>query len=168
MGNPSLDIVSRINYTELDNAINNTKKAITQRFDFRNAKVEFEVDQKNKVIKIHTDDEGRMKSVQEMFISAAVKRGFDVRCFDFQDIEAARHGALGNVKREVKLRDGLPADLAKQIVKIIKDSKLKVQASIQGEEVRLSGKQIDDLRQCMAMLTAAGLPQPLQFVNMKS
>lgn len=165
---PSLDVVSRIDYTELDNAINNTKKAIATRFDFRNAQIEFEVVKKDKVIKIHADDEGRMKSIQEMFLSAAIKRGFDVRSFDFQDIEAARHGALGNVKREVKLKDGLPSELAKQIVKIIKDSKIKVQASIQGEEVRLTGKQIDDLRTCMAMLDKAGLPQTLQYVNMKS
>jgi uncharacterized protein YajQ (UPF0234 family) len=165
---PSLDVVSRINYTELDNAINNTQKAIATRFDFRNSKVEFEVNKKDKVIKVHADDEGRMKSVHEMFMNAAIKRGFDVRSFDFQDIEAARHGALGNVKREIKLKDGLPTDLAKQIVKIIKDSKMKVQASIQGEEVRLTGKQIDDLRACMAMLDKAGLPQALQYVNMKS
>ena len=168
MSTPTLDIVSRINYTELDNAINNTQKAIATRFDFRNARVEFEVDKKNKLLKLQTDDEGRMKSVQEMFISAAVKRGFDVRSFDFQEIEAGRHGALGNVKREVKLRDGLPSDLAKQIVKIIKDSKIKVQPSIQGEEVRISGKQIDDLRSVMKLLDAAGLPQALQYVNMKS
>ncbi len=165
---PSLDVVSRINYTELDNAINNTQKAIATRFDFRNSKVTFEVNQKDKVIKVHADDEGRMKSVHEMFMTAAIKRGFDVRSFDFEDIEAARHGALGNVKREIKLKDGLPTDMAKQIVRVVKDSKMKVQASIQGEEVRLSGKQIDDLRACMAMLDKAGIGQPLQYVNMKA
>jgi uncharacterized protein YajQ (UPF0234 family) len=165
---PSLDVVSRINHTELANAINNTQKAIATRFDFRNSKVEFEVDQKGKLIKIYADDEGRMKSVQEMFLQAAIKRGFDVRCFEFKDIEPGRHGALGNVKREVKLKDGLTPELAKEIVRIVKDSKIKVQASIQGEEVRLTGKQIDDLRTCMSLLTGAGLAQPLQFVNMKS
>jgi uncharacterized protein YajQ (UPF0234 family) len=165
---PTLDIVSRINYTELDNAINNTQKAIATRFDFRNSVVEIEVNKKDKKISLHAADEGKMKAVQEMFMNAAVKRGFTFKSFEWCEIEAARHGALGNVKREVKLKDGLPSDLAKQIVKLVKDTKLKVQASIQGEEVRLTGKQIDDLRTVMAMLDKAGLAQPLQYVNMKS
>lgn len=165
---PTLDVVSRINYTELDNAINNTHKAIANRFDFRNAVIQIEVNKKDKKIAMHADDEGRMKSVQEMFMTAAIKRGFSTKSFEWGEIEQARHGALGNCKREIKLKDGLPSDLAKQIVKIIKDSKIKVQASIQGEEVRLTGKQIDDLRTCMAMLDKAGLEQPLQYVNMKS
>ncbi len=165
---PTLDVVSRMNYTELDNAINNTQKAIANRFDFRNAVIQIEVNKKDKKIAMHADDEGRMKSVQEMFMTAAIKRGFSTKSFEWGEIEQARHGALGNCKREIKLKDGLPSDLAKQIVKIIKDSKIKVQASIQGEEVRLTGKQIDDLRTVMAMLDKAGLEQPLQYVNMKS
>ncbi len=165
---PSLDVVSRIDYSELANAINNTQKAIATRFDFRNSPVQIEVNQKDKKISMHAADEGKMKSVQEMFQSAAVKRGFSVKSFDWGEIEPARHGAMGNVKREVKLKDGLPTDMAKQIVKIIKESGLKVQASIQGEEVRLTGKQIDDLRSCMGLITGAGLEQPVQFVNMKS
>ena len=165
---PTLDIVSRINYTELDNAINNTQKAIATRFDFRNSVVQIEVNKKDKKIALHAADEGKMKSVQEMFLNAAMKRGFSMKSFEWEEIEAARHGALGNVKREVKLKDGLPVDLAKQIVKIVKDSKIKVQASIQGEEVRLTGKQIDDLRTVMAMLDKSGLAQPLQYMNMKS
>lgn len=165
---PSLDVVSRINFAELDNALNNTKKAIATRFDFRNSPVEITVNQKDKKIDMHTADDGKMKAVQEMFTQAAIKRGFEVKCFEWGEIEPARHGALGNVKREVKLKDGLPSDLAKEIVKIIKESKMKVQASIQGDEVRLTGKQIDDLRMCMAMLDKAGLSQPLQYVNMKS
>ena len=165
---PTLDVVSRINYTELDNAINNTHKAIANRFDFRGAVIQIEVNKKDKKIAMHADDEGRMKSVHEMFMTAAIKRGFSTKSFEWGEIEQARHGALGNCKREIKLKDGLPSDLAKQIVKIIKDSKIKVQASIQGEEVRLTGKQIDDLRTCMAMLDKAGLEQPLQYVNMKS
>lgn len=165
---PSLDIVSRINFTELDNAINNTQKAIATRFDFRNSPVQIEVNAKDKKISLHAADEGKMKSVKEMFEQAAIKRGFSVRSFEWGEIEAARHGALGNVKREIKLKDGLPQDLAKQIQKLIKETKLKVQAGIQGEEIRLSGKQIDDLRTVMAMLDKAGLPQPLQYINMKS
>lgn len=165
---PSLDVVSRLNFAELDNAINNTKKAVATRFDFRNSPIEITVNQKDKKISMSATDDGKMKALQEMFVQAAVKRGLDSRCFDWQEIEGARHAALGNCKREVKLRDGLPSELAKQVVKIVKESGIKVQASIQGEEVRLTGKQIDDLRACMELITSANLAQPVQFVNMKS
>lgn len=165
---PSLDVVSRINFAELDNAINNTKKAIATRFDFRNSPVEITINQKDKLIQLHTADDGKMKALQEMFQHAAIKRGLELRSFEWGEIEPARHGAMGNVKREVKLKEGLPSELAKEIVKHIKESKLKVQASIQGDEVRLTSKQIDDLRTCMALLDGAGLSQPLQYVNMKS
>lgn len=164
---PSLDIVSRINFTELDNAINNTQKAIATRFDFRNSKVEITVNQKDKKIQMYADDEGRMKAVYEMFIAAAMKRGLSLKSFEFGEIEPGRHGALGNVKREIKLKEGLTSDLAKQISKMIKDTKMKVQPSIQGEEVRITAKQIDDLRAIMAFLDKAALAQPLQYVNMK-
>jgi uncharacterized protein YajQ (UPF0234 family) len=165
---PSIDVVSRINFAELDNAVNNTLKAVAARFDFRNSPVEIAVDRKEKKIKMSAAEDGKMKALQEMFTQAAIKRGLDMKAFDFQDIEAARHAALGNVKREIKLREGLESDVAKQIVKIVKDSKIKVQASIQGDEVRLSGKSIDDIRTVMKMLDGAGLPQPLQYVNPKS
>ena len=112
---PSLDIVSRINFTELDNAINNTQKAIATRFDFRNSKVEITVNQKDKKINMYADDEGKMKSVYDMFTAAAIKRGIPLKAFEFGEIEPGRHGALGNVKREIKLKEGLTSDLAKQI-----------------------------------------------------
>lgn len=167
---PSIDVVSRINFPELDNAINNTKKAIATRFDFRDSPVEISVNQKEKTISLHTADDGKMKAVREMFEQAAIKRGIDLKSFEWGEIEPARHGALGNVKREVKLKDGLTSENAKLISKWVKESKIKVQASIQGDEVRLTGKQIDDIRSVMAALQggAAGVPQPLQFVNPKS
>lgn len=162
---PSLDIVSRIDFAELDNAINNTKKAIMNRFDFRNSKYEITVDKKEKKIHILAEDDGKQAAIREMFIGAAVKRGLDMKSFVFGECEP---GPAGNSKREVRLRDGLEGELAKKIVKIIKESKIKVQASIQGDEVRLTGKQIDDLRACMALLNQSGLELPLQYVNMKS
>lgn len=161
---PSLDIVSRVDYAELDNTINNTKKAIAARFDFRNSPVEFTIDKKEKTLKIVTED-GKQEAVKEMFLNAAVKRGISMKAFEWGEAEK---GAAGNLKRTVKLKDGLSTDLAKQISKMVKDSKIKVQASIQGEEVRLTGKQIDDLRSVMAMLNGADLPQALQYTNMKS
>lgn len=162
---PSLDIVSRIDFAELDNAINNTKKAIMNRFDFRNSKYEIELNKKDKKIHIQAEDDGKQAAIREMFINAAIKRGLDMKSFEFGECEP---GPAGNSKRDVKLRDGLEGELAKKITKLIKESKIKVQASIQGDEVRLSGKQIDDLRSCMTLLNQSGLELPLQYVNMKS
>lgn len=162
---PSIDVVSRINFAELDNAVNNTLKAVAARFDFRNSPVEIIVDRKEKKIRMTAADDGKMKGLQEMFTHAAVKRGLELKAFDFGDIEQGRHG---EAKREVRLREGLTPENARAISKLVKESRAKVQASIQGEEVRLSGKSIDEIRSVMAMLNAAGLDQPLQFVNMKS
>jgi uncharacterized protein YajQ (UPF0234 family) len=162
---PSFDIVSRFNFAELDNAINNTNKAIAARFDYRGSPVEITVDQKEKTLKIVADDGMKAKGVIEMFRSAANKRGLDLRAFDFSEPDAT---LAGRMKVETKIRDGIEQEKAKAIVRLIKDSKLKVQASIQGEEVRVSGKQIDDLQSVIKLLNGAALGLPLQFVNMKS
>jgi hypothetical protein len=159
----SLDIVSRIDFAELDNAINNTKKAVSVRFDFKNVHTEMTIDKKEKKLAFSTDD-GKMNALKEMFMSAVVKRGISVKAFDWGD---TLPGAAGGVKCEAKVRSGLEQDYAKKIVKMVKESGFKVQASIQGEEIRLSGKQIDDLRSVMTMLQKAELDVPLQFVNMK-
>ncbi|MFN9993312.1 MAG: YajQ family cyclic di-GMP-binding protein [Phycisphaerales bacterium] len=160
---PSLDIVSRVDFAEFDNAINNAKKMIAARFDFKNARVEIELDRKEKKLKLFTE-EGKMNALIEIVTTSAVKRGISPKALDFGEIE---QGAAGGVKCVAKVRAGLEQEMAKKIVKMIKDTGLKVQASIQGEEIRLSGKQIDDLRSVMAMLTKAELEVPLQFVNMK-
>lgn len=160
---PSLDIVCRLDHAELENAINNTKKAIAQRFDFRNSPVEITVNAKDKKMQVWAEDKTKQEAVKEMFLSAAFKRGFSPKSFDFQEPEL---GLGGRMKREVKLREGLEQDAAKGLVKTIKAMNLKVQASIQGEEIRLSGKQIDDLQAVMAHLKA-NVELPLQFVNMK-
>lgn len=161
---PSLDVVSRINFAELDNAINNTKKAVLARFDFRDSPIEMEVNRKDKKMSLVAADEMKVKALREMFESAAVKRGIALKSFTFGD---PIQGGEGRFRYEVKLREGLEPDLAKKISKTIKDSKLKVQASIQGEEVRISGKQIDDLQTVMKLLDGSGFEQPLQYVNMK-
>jgi uncharacterized protein YajQ (UPF0234 family) len=171
---PTFDIVSRFNFPELDNAINNTQKAVQARFDFRGATAEITVDKKEKRIKFLADDAMKMRGLIEMFESAAHRRGLDLKSFDYPEPEPALAGKL---KCEAKIRDGIEQETAKFIVKMIKDSKIKVQASIQGEEIRVSGKQIDDLQAVIAMLKAAGASSggaaaqikiPLQFVNMKS
>ena len=161
---PSMDVVSRINFAELDNAINNTKKAVQTRFDFRGSPVEINVDRKEKKLTLIAADDMKVKALREMFESAVIKRGISLKSFKFGDPIA---GGEGKYRFEVKLKEGLESDLAKQISRMIKDSKLKVQASIQGDEVRVSGKQIDDPQTVMRMLDGAGLEQPLQYVNMK-
>jgi uncharacterized protein YajQ (UPF0234 family) len=162
---PSFDIVSRVNFAELDNAVNNALKAVATRFDFRGATAEVTVDKKEKKLKLLADDGTKMKGLREMFESAAHRRGLDLKTFKWSEPEAALAGKL---KCEAKIQDGIEQEIAKQIVRIIKDSKLKVQASIQGEEVRVTGKQIDDLQAVIKLLGASGLAVPLQYVNMKS
>jgi uncharacterized protein YajQ (UPF0234 family) len=162
---PSLDIVSRVNYAELDNALNNMHKAIAARFDFRGATAEVTLDKKEKKLKVVADDATKLKGIREMFETASQRRGIALKTFNWGEPEPA---LAGKVKCEAKIQDGIEQEKAKQIVKMIKETKLKVQASIQGEELRLSGKQIDDLRAVMKLLDGAGLGVPLQYVNMKS
>jgi uncharacterized protein YajQ (UPF0234 family) len=159
----TMDIVSRVDFAEMENAINNTKKAVATRFDFKNAKVEITFDPKEKKLYLQAPD-GKMNALKEMFSGAFIKRGMSVKAIDWGQ---TLPGPAGDVKCESKVRAGLEQDMAKKIVKLVKETGLKVQASIQGEEIRLSGKQIDDLRAVMSMLQKADLEVPLQFVNMK-
>src|SRR6185295_8252964 len=110
---PSLDIVSRINFAELDNAINNTMKAVAARFDYRNSPVEITVDRKEKKLKMSAQDEGKMKGLREMFENAVIKRGLHMKSFEFGEVEQAP--GTGQAKCEVKLKEGLAPELAKQI-----------------------------------------------------
>ena len=162
---PSFDIVSRMNFAELDNAINNTHKAIANRFDFRGATAEITIDKKEKKMKFVADDRTKMSGIREMFESAVRKRGIESRAFEWAEPEPTVQGKL---KCEVKIKDGLQQELAKKIVKTIKESGLKVQASIQGEELRVTGKQIDDLQAVIKLVDGGGFGVPLQHVNMKS
>lgn len=162
---PSFDIVSRVEMQEIDNAINNTLKAIAQRFDFRGSKTEIKLDKKDKKVHLLTEDKMKMAAVRELLQQNAVKRKVDLKTLKFEDPQPA---AGSSVKADLIIREGIDQDTAKKMVKLIKDSKMKVQASIQGEEVRVSGKKLDDLQAVMTLVKAAGLEVPLQFVNMKS
>ena len=162
---PSFDVVSRVNYAELDNAINNAKKAITARFDYRGVTAEITLDKKEKKLKFVSDDSTKLKGIREMFETAAQRRGIALKTFSWGEPEPA---LAGKMKWEVKIQDGIEQEKAKSMVKLIKETKMKVQASIQGDELRISGKQIDDLQAVMKLLDGAGLDVPLQYVNMKS
>ena len=164
---PSFDVVSRIDLQEVDNAVNNTRREVATRYDFRNTVTVIDFDRKEKKLKITAADEMKMEAVREMLLNHAGKRKIDLKAFKFGDVQP---GAQTNVKCEVTLRDGIEQEMAKKIVKTIKDAKLKVQASIQGDELRVSGKKIDDLQAVIALLRApgSGADVPLQFINMKS
>ncbi len=162
---PSFDIVSKANYPELDNALNNTRKAIAARFDFRGVPVEFTLDKKEKKLKIVTEDDGKLKGVREMFESAVSKRGIPLKTFKWGEFE---HALAGKAKVEITINDGIEQEKAKQIVKLIKETGMKVQASIQGDELRVTGKKIDDLQAVMKLLDGSALGIPLQYVNLKS
>ena len=161
---PSFDIVSRIDMQEVDNAVNITTKAILTRYDFRNSKTEIRLDKKEKKIHVSTEDDMKMRAVQDTLIENLVKRKVDRRCLDPKGSEAA---ALGMLKREIAIKDGVDADNARSIVKMIKDKKLKIQAAMQDNQVRVTGKSIDDLQAVIQMMRGANLPIPLQFVNMQ-
>jgi cyclic-di-GMP-binding protein len=162
---PSFDIVSRVNYAELDNAINNAKKAIAARFDFRGVTAEITLDKKEKTLKFVSDDGTKLKGIREMFETAVQRRGIALKTFSWGEQEPA---LAGKVKWEVKIQDGIEQEKAKSIVKMIKETKMKVQASIQGDELRVTAKQIDDLQAVIKLLDGAGLDVPLQYVNMKN
>lgn len=161
---PSFDVVSRVNFAELDNGINNAKKAVAARFDFRGATAEITVDQKEKKLKLVADDGTKIKGLKEMFETAVQRRGIPLKTFVWTEYEPT---IAGKLKWEAKIQDGLEQEKAKALVKVIKDSKMKVQASIQGDELRVTGKQIDDLQAAMKLLDSADVGVPLQYVNLK-
>jgi uncharacterized protein YajQ (UPF0234 family) len=161
---PSFDIVSRVDLQEVDNAVNITKKAILSRYDFRNSKTEITLDKKEKKIHVMTEDDMKLRAVQDALIENLVKRKVDRKFFEPKASEPAARGML---QREIAIKDGVDSDTARSIVKMIKDRKLKVQAAIQENQVRVSGKKIDDLQEVIQLLRQSQLPVPLQFVNMQ-
>lgn len=163
---PSFDVVSEVDLQEVDNAINNTKKELVNRYDFRGSKTTIDLDKKEGRINVHTEDEMKVRAVQEMLAVNLSKRKIDPRAVEFGKVEP---GQGQSVKVEVKIKQGLDKDSAREIVKLIKETKLKVQAAIQEEQVRVTAKKIDDLQSVIKMLRESpALKMPLQFVNMKS
>lgn len=161
---PSFDIVNRIDLQEVDNAVNITKKAILSRYDFRQSKTEIVLNKQDKKIHVMTEDDMKLRAVQDTLIENLAKRKVDRKCLDTKPTEMAAHGM---VQREIALKDGVDSDTARNIVKMIKERKLKVQAAIQENQVRVTGKKIDDLQEVIQVLRASSFPIPLQFINMQ-
>jgi len=162
---PSVDVVSKVDLQALDNAINNTKREISTRFDFKNVKSEITFDRKAKYIHIVTGDDWKVKAVTEMLIGQCTRLKVDSKCLDLKEIEPTSHGT---VKVDILIKEGIPKETSRKIVKFIKGLKIKVQPAIQDDQVRLTGKKIDDLQEIMRLLKEQGYNIPLQFVNMKS
>jgi hypothetical protein len=161
---PSFDIVSQVDLQEMDNAINNVKKEADSRYDFRGVTTEISFNRKDKLIHILTGDEMKIKALRDMLSAHAVRRKIDPRIMDFKEPEGTSKGQL---KQQVSLREGIDKETAKKLVKLIKGSKLKVQAAIQDDQVRVTGKKIDELQAVISLVKEGGFEQPFQFVNMK-
>ncbi len=158
----SFDIVSEVNLQEVDNAINQARKEIGQRYDFKGSKSTIDLNLKEKQLTIVSDDEFKLKSVIDILQTKLIKRGVPVKALDYRPIEPA---AAGTVRQLIALRVGIDKDNARMIVKRIKDTKLKVQAQIMDDQVRVSGKSKDDLQSIMKMLREAELNFAIQFTN---
>jgi len=162
---PSFDISSKVDIQTLDNAINTVKKEISTRFDFKNSPVEIDLNKKDFLLKLEVESDMKMKQVIDVIISRAMKQGIEASAFDF---EKDAYPSGKTMKKDVPVRNGLKQDDAKKIVKIIKDSGLKVQAAIMDDIIRVTAKKIDDLQDVIALCRNANLGLPLQFINMKS
>jgi cyclic-di-GMP-binding protein len=161
---PSFDVVSRVDMQEMDNAVNQVKKEITTRFDFRGSKTEIELDRKEAKINLLTEDDMKLRAIKDMLIAKVVRRSIDADALDFGTPEKAGGDML---KQVVTIVNGIDIDTARKVVKTVKDTKIKVQAAIQGEEVRITGKKRDDLQDAINALKEADFGMPLQYVNFR-
>ncbi len=158
----SFDVVSKVDLQEVLNAVQQASKEIATRFDFRGSKSKVEWNEKDLQLTLTSDDELKLKSVVDILETRLVKRGVAVKSLDFQKVEPA---AGATVRQIVKIQQGIASEKAREIVRAIKDRKFKVQAAIQADQVRVSGRAKDDLQEVMAMLRGQDFGVPLQFTN---
>ena len=161
---PSFDVVSEVDMQEVNNAINQTVKEITQRFDFKGTKSTVEIEN-GSAIKIVTEDDTRMRNIVDILQSKFIKRGVAIKNLEYGKVEPA---AGGMVRQSIKVKQGIDADVAKKITKDIKNMKVKVQATLQDDQIRVSGKKIDDLQAVIAFLRGQDYGVELQFSNFRS
>ncbi len=160
----SFDIVSRIDLQEVSNAVQQAMKEISQRFDFRGSKSNIELDNAKKEVLVVSDDEYKLKSVIDILQSKLVKRKVSLKSLTYGKIESA---LSGTVKQVINLQEGIPIDKAKDIVKTIKGTKLKVQSEIQKDQVRVKAKKIDDLQSAITLLKDKDFGIHMEFVNFR-
>lgn len=160
----SFDVVSKVNLDEVKNSVSQAMKEIGQRYDFKGSVSEIEL-KDDEVLLLKSDDEVKLKAVIDVLQSKLFKRGVSIKNLEYGKVESA---TKGTVRQEIKILQGVPGDKAKALVKVIKDAKLKVQAAIQGDQVRVTGKSKDDLQECMALLKKNDQGLELQFTNFRS
>jgi uncharacterized protein YajQ (UPF0234 family) len=160
----SFDIVSKINFQEVDNAVNSVLRELTNRYDFKGANFSIILDQKENHITITAEDNYKLGQIGDSLKVFSTKRGIDVKALDFQKEEKAGGNSL---KQIVKLKNGIEQETAKKITKQIKEAKIKAQASIRGDEVRIESKKRDDLQEAISILRATSYDIPLQFINFR-
>jgi cyclic-di-GMP-binding protein len=160
MADSSFDVVSRVDPQELDNALNQTRKEIAGRFDFKNSKTEIE--NTATTITILSDDELKLKNVIDVFQSRASKRGISLKAFEYGKVEPASQQSF---RQTITIKSGIPKDKSKPLIEAIKASKLKVQAQYQDEQIRVSSKSRDDLQKVQQLLRSLDYELPLQFIN---
>ena len=158
---PYFDIVSELKMDEVYNAIDQANKEIGTRFDFKGANAKFEFNEKDNAVSLLAKEEFYVKQMQDILKTKLVKRKIDIKCMEEGEIQMA----VNQTRQDITLRQGIEQLLSKKIVKMIKTQKLKVQAAIQGEKVRVTGKKKDDLQETMSFLREADLEIPLQFNN---
>lgn len=158
----SFDIVSEVNLQEVDNAVNQARKEIAQRYDFKGMNASIEFDEKEKKLILIARDDFHVKSAVDVLQSKLIKRGVHLKALRYESIEAA---AGGNARQVITLQIGIDKEHAKEITKMIKDTKLRVQAQIMEDQIRVTGKNKDDLQAVMAMLRGHDFSFAMQFVN---
>jgi uncharacterized protein YajQ (UPF0234 family) len=161
----TFDIVSKLDMQEVDNTINMVTRDISNRYDFKGSSTKLTLNKAEKTIKLEADNDMQLTAVRDMLQNRAISRKLSIKIFDFQNQENA---SGMSVRQIIKLREGISTDNAKKINKMIKDLKLKVQSQIQGDQLRVTGKKIDDLQDVISALNETKIDFPLQFVNMKS
>jgi cyclic-di-GMP-binding protein len=158
---PSFDAVSELNQHEVANAVDQANRELSQRFDFKDTGARFEL--KELSVTLHAQVDFQLKQMLEIVKLRLSKRGIDLKCLEVKEPQTT----LSSASQEVLLRHGIDAETGKLLTRLVKDSKLKVQASLQGEKVRVSGKQRDDLQAAIALLRGAKIDRPLQFNNFR-
>lgn len=161
---PSFDIVSKIDLQEIDNAVNSVLRELTNRYDFKGATFSIDLNNKDSIITIQAEDDYKLGAIGDSLKVHCTKRKIDSKALDFQKEEKASGNTL---KQIVKLTNGIDQESAKKIVKQIKSSKIKVQSSIKGDEVRVDGKKRDELQQIMTTIRESNYDMPLQFINFR-
>ncbi len=162
---PTFDITSKVDLQTLDNAVNIAKKELDNRFDFKGTHVSIELNKKEMTIAIEVESDMKLQQLEDVLLTKAMRQGLESNCFDM----SKEHSASGKyIRKTITIKNGIDRDNAKKIVKLIKDSGLKVQAAIMDDVIRITGKKIDDLQDVIKLCKTSSLDLPLQYVNMKA